>query len=118
MPTLPRSRRPAHNWAANERSRIRGRRLQQLRAHLFTVEPLCRPCAAEGRTTIATIRDHIIPLAERGDDSPGNIQPICADCSKAKTREESQRGRRTARTGAQISDRTIRNRRALARRFN
>jgi hypothetical protein len=31
-----------------------------LRRLLFMREPLCRACVAEGRTAIATVRDHVI----------------------------------------------------------
>jgi 5-methylcytosine-specific restriction protein A len=89
---------PEHPWDADDRrqapARIRGRTLQTLRRLLFSREPLCRLCAAAGRTTIATVRDHIVPLAEGGQDSDDNIQPICDDCNKAKTHAESMRGRR------------------------
>lgn len=74
--------------------RVRGRRLQALRARLFANEPLCRTCVQAGRTRAATIRDHIVPLAEGGTDDDSNIQPLCKDCSDAKTREESKRGMR------------------------
>lgn len=72
--------------------RIRGRKLQALRARLFAREPFCRVCAAEGVVTVATIRDHIIPLAEGGIDTDENCQPLCHTHSDEKTRRESQRG--------------------------
>ena len=76
---------------------MRGRALQRRRAALFASEPLCRLCHAQGRTTLATIRDHIIPLAEGGtENDPTNEQPLCQDCSDQKTREESARGVRRA----------------------
>lgn len=83
----------SHGWR-NDDTRIRGRKLQRLRNELFTREPLCRECAKHDRTTIATIRDHIVPLAEGGTDAPENIQPLCQSCSDAKTRAEARRGRR------------------------
>ena len=46
--------------------------------------------------TVATIRDHVVPLAEGGEDDEENVQPLCQDCSDAKTREESKRGQRRA----------------------
>jgi 5-methylcytosine-specific restriction protein A len=82
---------------SRERERIRGRPLQRKRADLFEREPLCRLCVAKGRTTEATIRDHITPLAEGGTEDESNIQPICDDCNRTKTAAEAQRGRgRTA----------------------
>ena len=72
--------------------RVRGRRLQAMRAALFTSEPLCRACKQQGRVTAATIRDHIKPLAEGGTDDDDNIQPLCDDCNDRKTAGESARG--------------------------
>lgn len=85
-----------HGWDTARRpvARVRGRQLQARRAALFTREPLCRACAAHGRTALATVRDHIVPLAEGGIDDEINVQPLCQDCSDLKTREESRRGQR------------------------
>ena len=79
--------------------RMRGRKLQQARAALFATEPLCRLCRADGRARAATIRDHVVPLAEGGEDSQANVQPICDACHEAKTARESRRGRVRARVG-------------------
>jgi 5-methylcytosine-specific restriction protein A len=46
----------------------------------------------EGKAVLATIRDHITPLSEGGEDTESNVQPICADCHRKKTAEESKRG--------------------------
>jgi len=64
-----------------------------MRNRLFNEQPLCVLCMKEGRTTVATIRDHIIPLAEGGPDDETNEQPLCQACSDAKTAVEAQRGR-------------------------
>jgi len=76
--------------------RVRGRRLQQLRAELFARHPWCARCLLTGIFTRPTIRDHIVPLAEGGRDAPTNdgCQALCAACSKTKTAAESARGRR------------------------
>ena len=74
--------------------RIRGAQLQRLRAKLFKDEPLCRACQSKGRTTIATIRDHVVPLAEGGQDVETNTQPLCRECSDTKTHRESKRGQK------------------------
>src|SRR3954463_15474730 len=74
--------------------RIRGRRLQRLRARLFDTQPLCVACQAEGRTTIATIRDHVLTLEAGGTDTEDNVQPLCAEHHDLKTQRESARGRR------------------------
>lgn len=72
--------------------RIRGRRLQRIRQRLFDRSPLCVQCQKQGRTTIATIRDHVIPLAEGGVDDETNEQALCQMCSDVKTANESKRG--------------------------
>jgi len=81
--------------------RIRGRELQRRRARLFARDRWCVHCAQLGKRTLATIRDHIIPLAEGGTEDESNEQPLCLDCSDAKTEDESRRG--VARTA--MSDR-------------
>jgi 5-methylcytosine-specific restriction protein A len=74
-------------------TRIRGRQLQRIRARLFARRPWCALCAKRGAArNLATIRDHIVPLAEGGRDDETNEQGICRECSDLKTREESARG--------------------------
>lgn len=46
-----------------------------------------------GRLAVASIRDHIKPLAEGGTDDHDNIQALCIPCHDAKTVQESARGR-------------------------
>lgn len=77
---------------ANQVKRTTGRRLQRDRDALFRREPLCRECSKHGYTTLATIRDHIVSLAEGGTDDDNNVQPLCQACSDAKTAAESARG--------------------------
>jgi 5-methylcytosine-specific restriction protein A len=77
--------------------RIRGRHLQQLRAQLFARSPWCVECEKQGQKTRATIRDHVVPLAEGGRDDMTNEQALCTTCSKVKTDEESRRGARRGR---------------------
>lgn len=85
-------------WAKrpNARRRVTGRRLQADRRRLFSGEPLCRACHSVGRVTLATERDHIVPLSEGGADEPSNIQPLCGECHKEKTLAEALRARRKA----------------------
>jgi len=75
-------------------TRIRGRELQRRRARLFATHPWCVHCLEEGRHTRATIRDHIVPLAEGGTEDASNEQALCLDCSDLKTEGESRRGLR------------------------
>lgn len=77
-------------------ARVRGRRLQRLRDELFQRHPLCVLCLAAGRRTVATIRDHVVPLTEDGPDDQTNEQAICATCHEVKTTAEAARGRARA----------------------
>lgn len=72
---------------------IIGRALQRARAELFERDPLCAECKRQGRVTLATLRDHVKPLAEGGLDVLGNTQGLCDACHTAKTQSESLRGR-------------------------
>lgn len=74
--------------------RITGRRLQAMRADLFRRKPLCVECQRLGRVTLATQRDHIMPLAEGGLDDSDNEQGLCEPCHEVKSLAESLRGRR------------------------
>lgn len=91
---------PRAQWAKNVTAtkRVTGRKLQTMRAALFTRSPLCVMCEEKGRTTLATQRDHIVPLAEGGADADDNVQALCAACHELKSKAESARGvrRRTA----------------------
>jgi 5-methylcytosine-specific restriction protein A len=84
---------PAWKNTASETGRRRtGRWLQRQREELFRHSPLCAACEAAGRVELATIRDHIVPLAEGGSDTPENTQGLCRACSDAKSEAERQRG--------------------------
>ena len=81
-------------WVSNQPKpkRLRGRASQERRQRIFRRHPLCVVCEQAGRTTLATIADHIVPLAENGADDETNMQGLCRDCHQAKTIEESKRG--------------------------
>jgi 5-methylcytosine-specific restriction protein A len=87
QPGCQQHRRPA--WGhAQPVARVRGRRLQRLRHQLFRGQPFCARCHVE----VATVRDHVVPLAEGGLDAESNVQALCQTCSDAKTAAESKRG--------------------------
>lgn len=46
---------------------------------------LCVCCAADGRTTVATEVDHILPLHKGGTDDLENLQALCGECHARKT---------------------------------
>lgn len=63
---------------------------RKAREAFLAANPLCRLCAAEGRTTGATVVDHIVP--HKGDMAAfwkrNNWQSLCASCHSAKTARE------------------------------
>lgn len=74
--------------------RLTGRALQRAREALFAAHKWCVQCEAEGRQTLATIRDHIVPLADGGTEDVGNTQGLCLDCWDVKKEAEARRGLR------------------------
>ena len=96
-PTCPHSqpcpdhgRKPWQGSKRKDRAKLSGYK-QQKRAKyvLRTHDTVCHVCGYPG----ATEADHVIPLAEGGPDTLGNMRPIHHDCHVAKTAEEAQRGR-------------------------
>ena len=65
--------------------RIRGWKLQQIRARHLSAAPLCVLCEAEGRVSVATELDHILALCNGGTDVPDNYQSLCHDHHVQKT---------------------------------
>lgn len=62
-----------------------GRDHDQMRKHLMDTVILCQHCTAEGRTTIGTHADHIIPLAKGGTHARDNYQLLCHTCHGRKS---------------------------------
>jgi len=83
----------SRSWNPDQH-RLRGERLQRLRAALFRQAPFCQLCGA-----VATIRDHRVPLAEGGRDIASNTQALCTACHDAKTIDERRRGIHRSRGG-------------------
>lgn len=77
--------------------RITGRKLQRMRAELFTSNPLCVECAKLRLVKLATQRDHIVSLEEGGLDVPENTQGLCDDCHDAKSLAERLRAQARSR---------------------
>ena len=68
--------------------RIRGRKLQKLRRIVLSQEPLCRHSLAAGKVKAAEEVDHIKPLCAGGTNARDNLQALCSDCHKDKTRRD------------------------------
>jgi len=87
---------PKQTWAKRPEAakRMTGRALQRARAELFARDPLCAECRRQGVVTLATQRDHVIPLEEGGQDVAANTQGLCEPCHDAKSKAERARGLR------------------------
>lgn len=69
--------------------RLRGRAGQKQRERrLQRTKYLCEDCIAEGRVTIASVVDHIIPLSKGGPDSDENTRNLCDDHNLRRTAEQ------------------------------
>ena len=68
---------------------------RKLRASILQAEPLCRRCAAEGRTRAAEEVHHQQPIAEAPARrlDPTNLEPLCKPCHSAETAGATWRGR-------------------------
>lgn len=98
MPTLPPSRRrpwqpePAQReyvpHAARD-GRYSTARWQAARLAQLKRQPCCAQCTALGRTTPATVCDHIKPVRLGGDFwDAANHQSLCCSCHQAKSAKE------------------------------
>ena len=69
-----------------------GRDHRRLRKILLAQEPTCRLCREKGRVSVATIADHIVPIAQGGAvHDINNLQPVCSDCHLDKTNADNGR---------------------------
>ena len=63
-------------------------RWRRFRQYWLARHPLCEECMRRGRTTAASVVDHIVP--HRGDCElfwqDGNVQSLCVSCHARKTR--------------------------------
>lgn len=72
-----------------DNSRWRKLRLAQLRT-----EPLCAMCRQEGRTTAASVCDHVVP--HKGDETlfwSGPFQSLCKPCHDRHKQSEERTGK-------------------------
>jgi len=75
-------------------------RWKKLREWQLATEPLCAFCAERGRTTPATVADHVKP--HRGDEHAfwnGPFQSLCASCHSSDKQSQERTGKRPVRFG-------------------
>lgn len=86
--------RSQHQWnhgGKTAHQRGYGANWQRLRMIVLGNQPLCVECERQGRTTLATHVDHILPKAKGGTDRLSNLQSLCEPCHMSKTAKESKR---------------------------
>ena len=84
------ARRPDDRASASQRGY--GANWQRLRKMFLRAHPLCVECERMGRLTPGELVDHIMPLADGGDNAWGNLQTLCQLHHNQKTAAE--RGQR------------------------
>lgn len=69
--------------------RLRGRAGQAQRTRrLKRTQGLCEDCTTQGRTEVAHVVDHIIPLAKGGSDEDSNTRNLCHYHHALRTAEQ------------------------------
>ena len=70
-----------------ERNRFYQRaKWKRVRNYQLLQFPFCKSCQSKEILTQATVVDHIIPIAEGGDEyDQNNLQSMCVSCHNAKT---------------------------------
>ena len=73
-------------------NRIRGRAGQKARARrLARTDGLCERCLETETVRLATVVDHVLPLALGGDDVDSNTRNLCDPCHAIVTAEQFNR---------------------------
>jgi 5-methylcytosine-specific restriction enzyme A len=69
-----------------------GHKWQKVRERVMSRDcGLCQECNRQGRITLGSEVDHIIPLNKHGTDDDSNLQLLCHECHVAKTNADMNR---------------------------
>ena len=75
-----RNRRREQTGDTHSHGRVAGRR----RRAALRRDPICRLCGGE----VSTEADHVVPIADGGEDVVENMQGLCHGCHREKTNAE------------------------------
>ena len=89
IPTAQAKPRPVYQPHAARSADYNTARWQHARRAQLMAYPCCAACMDKGRTTAATVCDHVVPVRLGGGmwDS-ANYQSLCAHCHAKKSRAE------------------------------
>lgn len=78
----PEKRREYQQRQPESNSFYKGMAWRRLRDSVLARHPLCVECERQGRVTVATLVDHIVPYRERPDLGleRTNLRPLCHAC--------------------------------------
>ena len=70
-----------------------GSRWRKVRNRYIKKNPLCEHCKEAGRTKLAHMVDHIIPIKINWEKryDPDNLQSLCNSCHAKKTQEDKEK---------------------------
>lgn len=69
--------------------RLRGHAgVAQRKRRLERTNYLCERCLSRGAVCVATVVDHIVPLAHGGADTDSNTRNLCKPCHRHVTAEQ------------------------------
>ncbi len=67
-----------------------GRKWRRVRDAFITRNPICSDCAEQGKTKVAQVVHHIIPLDQGGTNAFSNLMSLCTTCHEKKHKRFSQ----------------------------
>ena len=71
-----------------KQKRLNGRAGVERRARWLSEHPLCAHCLKRGRYTAAEQVDHVVALANGGEEDESNLQSLCRPCHIQKTADD------------------------------
>lgn len=87
--------RPPEPWQRSAGQQAPAHRLPsswpKLRQQVLRDQPLCQPCLRAGFVRPSREVDHIVPRSQGGTSDRANLQGICVECHRAKTRGEARK---------------------------
>jgi len=96
MPSIPynKSKNQKGPWTKDKSllKKYNSTRWRKARRHQLKNSPLCSECENNGKSTLAKVVDHKIPVSQGGDFwEPKNHNSLCTSCHNSKSAAESNK---------------------------